>query len=172
MQSSDVVFREEQSFRQPLLWLILIAFCLLAVVLVGQGVYQQLIQGVPWGDQPLSNTALIAVMILMLLFALAFLLLFYIMALIIEVRSDGVFVRFRPFFSKTIPFSDIKQAQMRVYRPIREYGGWGIRYSNKYGRAYNIRGDHGVQLELSGAEKLLLGSQRAEELARLIAARI
>ena len=55
----------------------------------------------------------------------------------------------------------------RVYRPIREYGGWGIRYG-KNGKAYNISGDRGVQLELQNSKPLLIGSQRADELAQTI----
>ncbi len=33
----------------------------------------------------------------------------------------------------------------RKYRPIREYGGWGIRYGWN-GRAYSTSGNEGVQL--------------------------
>ena len=172
MQSSGVVFREEQRFRQLWLWILLLASSLVGIVLVGYGVYQQVIQGIPWGTKPLSDTALIVVLILLLLFVLAFLLMFYFMALIIEVRSDGVFVRFRPFFSKTISYEEIKQAEVRTYRPIREYGGWGIRYSRKYGRAYNISGNQGVHLSLAGDKQLLLGSQYAEDLAQFITAKI
>ena len=54
-------------------------------------------------------------------------------------------------------------------QPILEYGGWGIRYS-PFGKgwAYNVRGNQGVQLELANGQRILVGSQRADELARAI----
>jgi hypothetical protein len=59
--------------------------------------------------------------------------------------------------------------EARTYRPILEYGGWGIRYSPfGQGCAYNVSGNRGVQLELADGQRILIGSQRAEELARAI----
>jgi hypothetical protein len=57
-----------------------------------------------------------------------------------------VYVRFFPWRAKLIPFRDINRCEVRTYRPIREYGGWGIRYGRN-GKAYNVSGDRGVQLE-------------------------
>jgi hypothetical protein len=56
---------------------------------------------------------------------------------------------------------------VQTYRPIRDYGGWGIRYG-RGGKAYNVSGNRGVMLELSDGQKLLIGSQRPEELANAI----
>ena len=56
---------------------------------------------------------------------------------------------------------------MRTYNPIREYGGWGIRYGLK-SKAYNVHGNHGVQLELLNRKRLLIGSQRSEEFANAL----
>jgi hypothetical protein len=36
------------------------------------------------------------------------------------------------------------------------------------GWAYNVRGNRGVQLELANGKRILIGSQRAEELAGAI----
>ena len=46
-------------------------------------------------------------------------------------------------------------------------GGWGFRWGSS-GRAYNLRGNRGVQLTLADGGRLLLGSQRADELAAAI----
>jgi TATA-box binding protein (TBP) (component of TFIID and TFIIIB) len=48
-----------------------------------------------------------------------------------------------------------------------EYGGWGIKYGRK-GKAYNVSGNRGVQLVFKDGKQLLIGSQRAEELAEAI----
>ena len=92
--------------------------------------------------------------------------LFYAMQLISEVRADGVHYRFAPFHRsyRVIPYEDITSCAPRQYRPIAEYGGWGIRHSwSGKGKAYNVSGDEGIQFELRDRTRLLLGSQRAAE---------
>ena len=66
-----------------------------------------------------------------------------------------------------IPLQDVFRAYPRSYEPIWEYGGWGIRLGAG-GGAYNMRGNEGVQLHLRDGRRLLIGSQRAEELAEVI----
>ncbi|MDI6783925.1 MAG: DUF6141 family protein, partial [bacterium] len=95
--------------------------------------------------------------------------LFSILKLTTEVHEDGIYIRFEPFVRKKILFSEMKQYTARTYRPIREYGGWGIRYGWK-GTAYNVSGNRGVQLELNNGKRILIGSQRPEELVRAIKA--
>jgi hypothetical protein len=50
---------------------------------------------------------------------------------------------------------------------LRDYGGWGIR-KGRSGWAYNVSGDRGVRLTYTDGETLLIGSQRADELAKAI----
>ena len=50
-----------------------------------------------------------------------------------------------------------------AYRPIREYGGWGIRGFGKR-RALNMRGDRGVLLIRKDGSTMLIGSQKPREL--------
>ena len=57
---------------------------------------------------------------------------------------------------------------MRQYRPILDYGGWGIRWGPGKGWAYNVSGNRGVQLELLDGKQLLIGSQNPEKLAQMI----
>jgi hypothetical protein len=87
------------------------------------------------------------------------------------VRSDGLYVRFFPihFRSKKLTADDIKEYYTRKYRPILEYGGWGIRYSfTGKGKAYNVSGNKGVQLILTNGKKLLIGSQKPDDLVAAI----
>ena len=51
---------------------------------------------------------------------------------------------------------------MRSYNPIRDYGGWGIRWGTK-GKAYNVSGNRGLYLEFSDGKQLLIGLQKPEE---------
>lgn len=87
------------------------------------------------------------------------------------VRSDGLYVRFFPIHMRYKKFTaeDLSEYYARTYKPIVEYGGWGIRYSFvKSGKAYNVSGNKGVQLVLKNGRKLLIGSQKPDELAAAI----
>lgn len=87
-----------------------------------------------------------------------------------EVCRDCIRVSFfSPRFSlRTIKASEILKAKARIYRPILEYGGWGIRWGFG-GRALTMYGRGGVQLTLSGGKRILIGSQRPEALRAALA---
>ena len=85
------------------------------------------------------------------------------------VDAAGVHVRFVPFVNKTFALDQIVAWPAKTYDPI-EYGGWGVRgWPSRYGWAYNVSGNHGVELEFKNGNRLMLGTQRADELARAIA---
>ncbi|HEV2352733.1 MAG TPA: hypothetical protein VGR89_00685, partial [Puia sp.] len=48
------------------------------------------------------------------------------------------------------------------YRPLHDFGGWGIRWGEK-GTAYTISGKFGIQLVFTHGSKLLVGTSRARE---------
>lgn len=161
------MFTEEQRFTQRWLWVVLLLSTLSMVGVFGHGLIEQLIFDRPWGDRPLSDTALVLVSGAIFLFVFAMVYLFYTLRLITEVRASGVYVRFYPFRGRTIRFEDIQSCEARTYRPLYEYGGWGIKYGRS-GKAYNMRGDRGAQLVLKNGKRILIGSQRADELAAAI----
>ena len=86
-----------------------------------------------------------------------------------EIRPDGVFVRYLPFHIHWRHFrsQELREFHARRYRPIREYGGWGIRYGRN-GWAYNVSGNEGVQLVFTSGKTLLIGSKRPHELESAI----
>jgi hypothetical protein len=90
------------------------------------------------------------------------------MRLFIDVTADRVVIRYRPFLRRVIDVRDIERVQARTYNSLKEYGGWGIRGWSKEKMAYNVSGDRGVELFLRGGQSLMLGSQRADELAAAI----
>jgi len=75
-----------------------------------------------------------------------------------------------PLYRRRIRLADIAAARADTYAPLAEYGGWGIR---GWGRnvALNARGDRGVRLMLTDGRRVLVGSQRAEELAAALGAK-
>ncbi|CAN5895294.1 hypothetical protein BH23ACT12_BH23ACT12_11240 [soil metagenome] len=88
--------------------------------------------------------------------------------LITVVGADTINLRYRGLLkTRTIPIPSVRSAEARTYKPLREYGGWGIKYGPK-GWVYNVSGKEGVQLKLENAKPLLIGSGRANELVEAI----
>ena len=160
-------FHEEQQFRQPWLWLLLLVITACVIGMFAHGMYTQLYLGQSWGDRPMSDSALVISAAFSFLISAGLTLLFYKLKLITEVGPDGVHIRFFPLTRRKITFDSITSCKARTYRPIREYGGWGIRFNRK-GNAYNVSGNWGVQLEFRQGRPLLIGTQRPEELADVI----
>jgi hypothetical protein len=89
--------------------------------------------------------------------------------LVTEVRDDGLYIRFAPLHRsfRRVPWTTIESAEATTYRPLREYGGWGIRW-RPGAVAYNVQGSRGVFLTRPDDRDLLVGSQRPDELATAI----
>jgi hypothetical protein len=158
----EIIFKEEQRFRQPWLWVIV----LIASIIPWIGMIVQVISGQKVGDRPAPDWLII---LIWLVFGVGFPLFFYSIRLITEVHRDGIHIRFFPFHRKfkTYRYDEIESFAARQYKPIREYGGWGIRYSLG-GMAYNVYGNKGVQLVLKSKKKILVGTQRPEEFYQAI----
>lgn len=70
---------------------------------------------------------------------------------------------------RKISLNEVGKTEVVSYRPVEDYGGYGVRLT-KRGRAYIAGGDRGVRLTFTKGGKVLIGSQRPEELAKAIAA--
>lgn len=165
LQDTDIIFREEQKFSLWLSWVVYLSMGVSVAITIfalqkdlsGQSsseAWEIFLAGLVGIGVPLIITAM-----------------FLFLKMETEVRPDGLYVRYLPFhihFKRFGP-EDLSEYYARQYKPIREYGGWGIRCSFRNGKAYNVSGNRGVQLVLSSGKKLLIGSQRADELAAAIA---
>jgi hypothetical protein len=151
-------FREEQRFE----WFWTAMFCVPAVI-VGYGLYWQ--AGL---SQPSISSALLwpafAVAVVVAVWFLR-------LKMVTEVRDEGLYVCFVWLWpERTIPWDQIRSVETRTYRPIRDFGGWGVRWAAR-GIVYHARGNRGVRLVLASGERVLIGSQRPDDLARAIAER-
>jgi len=162
----DVIFREEQKFGLLLRWLVYLSMGLSVVI----SVFALTKESASNGSQ--ENWEIVLAVGVGIGVPIAITALFLLLKLETEVRPDGLYVRFFPFHIHFKQFAreDLSEYYARQYKPIREYGGWGIRYSIKNGKAYNIRGNKGVQLVFKSGKKLLIGSQKSDELAAAIRA--
>lgn len=127
------------------------------------GVFKQVILGQQFGDEPISNTGLLIVFGLTLLLTI----LFRNSRLDTQIKKDGIYVRFFPFHLsfRHYNWERINKSFVRQYSPIKEYGGWGLRFGIfGSGRALNVSGNKGLQLEFQDRKKLLIGTTKPEEL--------
>ena len=60
---------------------------------------------------------------------------------------------------------EIESIESVIYRPIGDFGGWGIRFGFK-AKAYTTKGNKGVMINLKTGRKVLFGSQKSKELEK------
>lgn len=159
----EILFTERQRFKQWWLWLIILGINGIFLF----GVFKQVIGGQQSGDKPISNTGLLIATGLTIILTI----LFVNFRLDTIIKKDGIYVRFFPFHIKfkKYTWNTLTKAYVRQYSPITEYGGWGLRLGLfGKGKAYNISGDQGLQLEFTGNKKLLIGTNKADELTKVL----
>ena len=156
---NEILFTEGQKFKQSWLWLILSGINGLFLF----GVFKQVIGGHQFGDKPMSNTGLLIATGLTLLLTI----LFANSRLETIIKKDGIYVRFFPFHIKFkhYTWNSLTKSFVRQYSAITEYGGWGLRLGLfGKGTAFNVSGDKGLQLEFANNKKLLIGTNKPDQL--------
>lgn len=159
----ETVFYEKQKFNQWWLWIILFGLSGLFIF----GCYQQIILGKEFGDKPMGNQGLLSITVLMLLIPTLFL----ISKLETRITKEGIYVRFFPYHLKfkCFPWNSLSKCYVRQYSALTEFGGWGLRWGLfGAGRAFNVSGDKGLQLEFTEGKKLLIGTNKPEELTQVL----
>ena len=144
-----MAFEEEQPFDQVWLWTLMgIELFVIMIPL--------LLVGITWWAIFLVASVMMVTMSLLAS-----------IKLYTRIDNSGIHYRFLPFHRKerTIWWDDIDAAYMRKYNPVLEYGGWGMRTWSRNGAAYNVKGNHGIQIVKKNGKKILIGTQRPEEAA-------
>jgi len=130
-------------------------------------VFKQVIGGGQFGDKPMNNVTLLITTALISLLSLLFLT----FRLDTIVKKDGIYVRFSPFHLKFKHYGweSLTKSYVRQYSAIGEYGGWGLRFGLfGKGRAFNVSGDKGLQLQFNDGKKLLIGTNKPIELTETL----
>lgn len=150
LRPAVVVFREEQYFD----WRVyaLIAFC---SVLTGLGV----LHGRAWSIELLVGLFVGLTLVMVVVFFL------FQMTTEVIPTHVGVWFGWVPTYRRVVPIASIKKIEVVTFRPIADYGFWGIRSGRDGERVLIARGNRGVRIELADGAKLLIGSQRPEALA-------
>ena len=149
---------------QSWMLLIIVIISILPIAMVSKEIIQSEGQ-----DQNAIIAAIIVVVSLLLVFGI-------LVRLKLSSRIDerGIHYRFSPFHRsfKLISWNAIQEVHIRNYKPISEYGGWGMRSTNlwnrKKGIAYIISGNQGIQLVLKSGKKILIGTRKSEEVKRAL----
>lgn len=159
--AANAMYHEEQSFRQIWVWIIVIC----AVAISWYTLFGEMLSAREMAElqKPAAWSCILWVAVGIVLPVL-----FYLAELVTEVTPDGVRLQFYPLFTRYIPAHKISGFEMLKYRPVIEYGGWGIRWSLKNGVAYTVSGNAGVRLQLENGKKLLIGSQNPRALLMAI----
>jgi len=144
MIDNEKIFYEIQQFRQKWIWTILLIVLFVLFLPIISGIISILLG------------------VILILTGFCFIWLFYSMKLITEIKGDSIHIKFSPFTTQIIPSSEIIKYEIRQYRPIIEYGGWGIRF-NRSGKAYTVSGNIGIQIQLSAGKGILIGTQQPNE---------
>jgi hypothetical protein len=86
-------------------------------------------------------------------------------------NSEMLKVKLWPFmFTPTVfKAEDIASVSLQTYKPIRDYGGWGLRYSKKNGKAYTVKGNVGLVILLTSGKKVLIGTSQPDKWQPFIA---
>ena len=143
----EYLFEENQKFKQWWLWVILLFYPILSII--------------PFDENGINYYAF--------LITVAFPLLVYVFQLRVKINEEGLHYQFYPFHFKShiIKLHEIEKFEALQYRPIGDYGGWGIRHGFK-GKAYNISGNKGVKIYLKNGKNILFGSQKYKELEKAL----
>ena len=157
------VFKEEQRFTQLWLIVILVISTIVPVGLICQEYFK---------ENTSMTTNEFVWTIVGIVVSISFIFLF---KLTTRIDEKGIHYQFFPFHLKLklIAWNEITKAYVRTYDPIGDYGGWGLKggalWNKGKGRAINISGDIGIQLELKNGKRLLIGTQKENEIKRTLA---
>jgi hypothetical protein len=153
LQTAAVIYREEQYFD----WRIY-AFIALAETLTGLSLLRSRAWSLDFGLGFAIGMGLVLVVIILLLH----------MTTEVSPSDLRVWFGWLPTYRRSVPIESIRSVEVVTYRPIAEFGFWGICSGRDGERALTARGNRGVRIELSDGTKLLIGSQRPEALARAL----
>jgi len=162
-----IKFEEHQNFRFTWSWFLLYAINIGVIVLFGRGAIQQLINGEPWGDNPMSDSGMIFTLIFLIVVLGGATVFIEMHKLSLQIDQGTIRYRYIPYFSsyRTVRKEALQDVYVRKYNPVTEFGGWGYRigFGQKI-KAFNVSGNWGLQLDFKDGHSRLIGTRRPGEL--------
>lgn len=144
---------ESQSFNQWWIWLLLVVFNVLFII----AFVLQIFLDIPFGNKPAPDGVIVACLI----FSIGILVLFRLIKLKTTIDSLSIKIAFGGMIKKKIEWNQIERYEIVDYGYV---GGWGIRYSVKYGKIYSTGGSKGLFIVTKTGKKLVIGTKKPNEL--------
>ncbi|MFA6989027.1 MAG: DUF6141 family protein [Candidatus Gastranaerophilaceae bacterium] len=162
INENEILFYEEQKPARK--WLICVI--LFYSVFITYLTYEQVFLKKMVFDLPFSNKIWL---LLWFFFALVLPVLFFLSKMKTEVRQNGIYIKYFPFYLNFVKISpeDIQSFESVIYNPLKDYGGWGLRYGVK-GNAISAYGNKGINIKITYARDMLIGTQKPDELFNAI----
>ena len=111
--------------------------------------------------QPTGILILFSVIMLIIVGTILF---FNMLQLETWIDMECIKINFKPLTTRKIYWGDIQNAEVIQY----QFVGFGVRTSSKYQWIYNVKGNMGLVLSLKNGKKILLGTQKEDELRQFI----
>lgn len=159
MLKDDLIYHEKHSLPKWT-W-----FIMVPLVLLFWGIaFVQVGLGIEVGNRPMSDGGTIAMAII---FGLLFPVMFLLMRGEVKVTREAIMITFSPLYRKRIELSSIKKIEKVGLKPLREFGGWGIRWNGmKWG--FILDGDGGVEITSPPNKIYVISSRHAGELYKIL----
>ena len=154
---NEILFSENQRFKKWWIYILTIGiFAFTSYAFIRQVILKNPFIGNPISDNALIGSWITALIIIVILFSIR---------LQTRIKSDGIYIRFFPFMVhfKYYAWDELSACYVRQYSPLGEFGGWGYRFGAG-GKAFNISGNKGLQLDFKNNKRLLIGTQCPSEM--------
>lgn len=92
--------------------------------------------------------------------------------LTIQVTDSRIRVRLAWVWRREIDLKDVKAAESRQYRALKQFGGWGWRFGRDGSRAYTMKGNVAAVVSLHDGRDIYLGARDTQALADAIRVRM
>ena len=157
------VFIEEQNFKK---WWLLIIIIISFIGALFPFIYMR------EEISEIESEAFLGMIIIFITFFLTFGLI-YSIKLTIKINEQGLYYKYFPihFSEKFIPWNEIETCEVRKYSSFSEYGGYGYKkqfFGKNKGTAMNTGGNIGIQLKLKNGNKLLIGTEKQQEVESVL----
>lgn len=162
---ASALYREEQNFA----WWLYAALASM-VVLAALGLAYLRHSEPPRSHVPTSWSRLEVPLYLLVGFGLPTILVVGVLHMTTEVdpRACRIWFGWLPTYRRVIPLAEVARVEVVRYRACRDHGFWGIRTSRDGERVLTARGDQAVRLHLRDGSRVLIGTQRPEDLAGIL----
>jgi hypothetical protein len=165
----QVIYREVQSFRHPMMIALVAAIDLVIIICIVTDFFLIEKMGSEASKDTNLDKGMLIFSIAMIVFIVVFNLFMLSMKLVTEIRVNNLVIHLRPGFKRIIDYKDIASIEIVQTGGKLRTGGWGYHLSPGW-RYYRAPGAHinSIQITLNSNLRILLSSKEPEMTAKQI----